>query len=516
MNVIVLCLLFPTASGYYWNKITELRDVQLENTINSHRASLEAKGTAVIQSMSLSIHEAVAGFDFSFINILVTQVVAQDDDLKQCMLFDLKGQVFAHNDQALVGSVVLLPGKDKLNHLFIEHFSAATNSSSLVDVIYSQDKTMFVGSAVYNGQKLWGVLRCGYSTQVLKEEIQSTRDHWQNELVSIKNTFITFTLLFFLIAVVFSLLFTDRFVRAIEKLNKGVNQISNGDLTHIIETDGLLVKELGLFANYFNQMTNNLSVSRQKLDEYNQTLEQTVKLRTHELEAINEELSAFSYSVSHDLRAPLRAINGMSTALDEDCSDMLSEEGKRYLERIQKATIKMDELISGMLTLSRAGQTEIKKVEVNLSDAIKNTVASLRREQPDKANNITIEPGLAAVADYKLVNIVIDNLVSNAWKYSSKNDKIEIEIGALAEDKNVFFIRDNGAGFNMEYASKLFIPFQRLHASSDFEGTGIGLATVSRIINRHLGKIWAESEVGKGSTFFFSFTPTDLGASNPD
>ena len=205
----------------------------------------------------------------------------------------------------------------------------------------------------------------------------------------------------------------------------------------------------------------------------NETLEQRVKERTNQLEAVNKELESFSYSVSHDLRAPLRGIDGFSRILQKDFTETLNEQVLDYLARIRKASQTMGQLIDDMLKLSR-----ITRAEMNI----------------EKVNS----------GDKNLLRIAMQNLISNAWKYSSKNDSIKIEFGkTIQEDSTVYFIRDNGVGFNMKYVNKLFGAFQRLHSVSEFEGTGIGLATVNRIIVKHGGSIWAEAEINKGASFYF-------------
>lgn len=224
-----------------------------------------------------------------------------------------------------------------------------------------------------------------------------------------------------------------------------------------------------------------------------------------QLEATNKELEAFSYSVSHDLRSPLRSISGFSEILLDDFSDQLNNEGKEYLQKICQSTKKMSDLITGLLALSRFGKSEINITKLDLNKMIEKIIADFNAQYPDKPHHIVVKPNLSARGDRKLVGIVLDNLINNAWKYSSKKDKIEIEIGTRDDNPNVFYIKDNGVGFDMQYVDKVFKPFQRLHKTDEFEGIGIGLATVSRIIHRHGGDIWAESIPETGTIFYFSF-----------
>ena len=237
----------------------------------------------------------------------------------------------------------------------------------------------------------------------------------------------------------------------------------------------------------------------------NETLEQQVKDRTAELEASNHELEAFSNSVSHDLRAPLRSISGFAEVLSEDYQDKLDSEGKNYLQRIIINTRRMGQLIDDLLNLSRVTRSEINKSSVDLSLLARQISDRLKQMQPERKASFDIQPGIRAMADPGLISIVMENLMHNAWKYTGRKENTEIRFSSYRQGGDTIFkLEDNGAGFNMEFSGKLFGAFQRLHNSSEFEGTGIGLATVKRIINKHGGKIWGEGEVEKGACFFFT------------
>lgn len=229
------------------------------------------------------------------------------------------------------------------------------------------------------------------------------------------------------------------------------------------------------------------------------------RLAEQELNAINKELDAFAYSVSHDLRAPLRGIDGFSLALLEDYGEKLDENGQDYVQRIRKGCVRMGSLIDDMLQLSRLSRGEIKRAEVDLSNLAREVVSELQKGEPTRQVKIKIQPGLKADGDPALLRAVLDNLLGNAWKFTGKTSAAAITLGALNEEgRQLFFVRDNGVGFDMAYADKIFTAFQRLHRADEFEGTGIGMATVQRIIHRHGGTIRAEGAEGKGATFYFS------------
>jgi len=244
--------------------------------------------------------------------------------------------------------------------------------------------------------------------------------------------------------------------------------------------------------------------AQRQLEEYRDQLEVAVASRTAELEIANKELQAFSYSVSHDLRAPLRAIDGFSSMLAEDYADRLDQAGQDYLLRVRRAAGRMSQLIDDMLNLSRVSSASVKTQPTDLSALATAILQELQDLNPQRRCRIGIQPDLVVEADPQLMQIALRNLLENAWKYSGKKDQTIIEFGATVVDgRYSYFVRDHGAGFDMAYADKLFNPFQRLHAKEEFEGTGVGLATVSRVIRRHGGQIWANATPGEGATFYF-------------
>jgi DNA-binding response OmpR family regulator len=236
-------------------------------------------------------------------------------------------------------------------------------------------------------------------------------------------------------------------------------------------------------------------------------LAETRAVLAEDLRRKNAELEAFSYSVSHDLRAPLRTIDGFSQLLLEDCGDNLPPVGQDYLRRVRAAAQRMGELIDDLIELSRVERTELRRERVDVSRMAELTAATLRKSTPGRAVTVVVQPDIMAEVDPRLFRIVLENLMGNAWKFTSKVSAPTIEFGATRDgDSTTFFIKDNGAGFNQERAAKLFAPFQRLHSEADFPGTGIGLATVQRIVSRHGGRVWAKSAVGYGAMFFWTLS----------
>ena len=263
-----------------------------------------------------------------------------------------------------------------------------------------------------------------------------------------------------------------------------------------------LQSNLGIMKEHEKQLEEEV-LERREIEE--ELLEKQTRL-----EEVNRDLEAFSYSVSHDLQAPLRSINGFSEILLEECQEDINEEAHNYLVRINAASKKMSQLVKALLGLSRASRYKINKEEINLSEMVKQIGDDLMELHPEHQAKISAESNMIVYADVSLLRVVMNNLLSNAWKFTSKNYAAEIKVGKTTKNgKPAIYVQDNGVGFDQREADKLFLSFQRMHGGDEFQGSGIGLATVKRIIQRHAGQVWAESTPGEGATFYFSLPPQE-------
>lgn len=280
------------------------------------------------------------------------------------------------------------------------------------------------------------------------------------------------------VVVLLSLSLSRSVLRSLSAFSSGLKRFGQGDFSHPIQTTAQ--NEFSDLAHEANQMA-------------------------HRIQCLLKELESFSYSVAHDLRAPLRSIVGFSGIVIEEHGPNLPADAKQSLERVVKAANKMGQLIDGLLGFSRLTRREIKKEWVDLSVMVNGIVTDLKTANPERNVDISIAEGIAGNGDPQLLQVVLTNLLGNAWKFTSKKPNARIEFGAITQnEKKSYYVRDNGAGFDMKYSEKLFGTFQRLHTNDEFEGTGIGLATVQNIINRHGGRIWAEAKIGEGAAFYFT------------
>jgi signal transduction histidine kinase len=295
---------------------------------------------------------------------------------------------------------------------------------------------------------------------------------------------------------------SGRITRPIATMAKAAERIAAGDYSQRVDVERR--DEVGRLGIAFNSMVERVSAARE-------SLERRVSERTRELEAANSELEAFSYSVSHDLRAPLRHIAGFAALLERHAAAGLDEQGRRYLATISSAAAQMGRLVDDLLQFSRMGRTDMHRGTVDLTATVREAIAEIAAESPDRKVEWTVRPLPHVVGDPAMLRLAVANLVQNAYKYTRHRDVATIEIGEAPphDGEHVIYVKDNGAGFDMAYADKLFGVFQRLHRPEEFEGTGIGLANVRQIIHRHGGRTWAEGTVDRGATFYFSIPAND-------
>lgn len=309
----------------------------------------------------------------------------------------------------------------------------------------------------------------------------------------------------FLLAYTLSRIFQKRISQPILALAETAQAISERQ-DYSVRATKVSNDELGSLTDAFNQMLVQIQKQTLEIVSFNQQLEQKVMERTNELEVSNKELESFTYSVSHDLRAPLRAVHSYSKILEEDYMEKLDDDGRQTIKVILRNSKKMGELIDDLLAFSRLGRKEVNSKDIHMDSLVRGVTNEFLSSDSENNNvEIKIQTLPAASGDQALVKQVWVNLVSNAVKYSSKQKKILIEIGSYPKgDQNVYYVKDNGVGFDMQYYDKLFGVFQRLHSQEDFEGTGVGLAISQRIVQKHHGEIWAESKLNEGATFYFS------------
>jgi signal transduction histidine kinase len=429
-------------------------------------------------------------------------------------------------------------------------FGAPDSSLLQPQLVKSQNlDTLCLDDIVQTGR---GFRECGHGSQKNFLYFAGFPEwHWMvvltvdnAEMLAERNIFLNQVALILLAGLFFGLLAFAWFARTIaapvQQLSEAALAISHGDWQLVLPLSDA-VDEVGDLTRAFSQMSEHLLTAQGDLEKQakalqntntrlhleitehqqaqeeihrlNMALEQRVLQRTAQLKVANQELEAFAYSVSHDLRAPLRSIDGFSQALLDDYGEQLDDEGQEFLHRVRGASQRMAQLIDDLLYLSRITRGEMIRQSVDLSGLAKLVVQELQLDNPQRQVEMLVQPKVTAEGDPRLLRVVLENLLANAWKFTGQREQSRIEFGVEKKrsfvgdgysTEDIYYVRDNGAGFDPAYADKLFGVFQRLHRVDEFPGTGIGLATVQRIIHRHGGRVWAEGEVGTGATFFFT------------
>ncbi len=418
--------------------------------------------------------------------------LAADRNVVSAAIYGDDGRLFASYDAHAAGAPALLTAVDL----------------HIPEGVRLAGRTAYVDRAIVSNGARIGVVRIVYSLRELGGDLER---------------FLAITAVVLVLAVVGALVATRRVQGVLSRPIGGLAQVAvavsrSNDYSLRVPVDHT-IGELGILIDTFNQMLSQIQIRDGELDAaaqryqaLNEQLERRVVERTAELQAINKELEAFTYSVSHDLRAPLRRIDGFSGMLADKFRSELGDEGAHFLTRIRDGTRTMGRLIDDLLNLARLGRKDVALRPTDLSAAVRRVIDGLAREYEGRVVRWHVEPLPVVEADPALIDVVLTNLLSNAVKYTRPRAEATIAIGCLQTpgEPPVVFVRDNGVGFNIKYADKLFGAFQRLHRADEFEGTGIGLATVQRIVHKHNGTIWVDAELDRGATFYFSIGGTPV------
>ena len=471
--------------------LVTLVDIRAERDVT--RDNLKQRGQLLARTLNDVLADAIYISDVDALRDFA-DVVRSQPDVEYINIFRPDGRLLVEDDINSDGQVAYPTGT------FQDDFALDAARDGETRLRFQGENLEVAGPIVAGSQVLGGV-QFGFSADTLQATIRG---------IILRHVLQGLALVFIGTSISYAV---ARYVtRPLKELAVAAGGIGRGNLDTPIRPRGTTeVAELG----------NDLESMRVDLRRLYRGLEQLVDERTLELSGANEELQhtatalqvankeleTFSYSVSHDLRAPLRSLDGFSQILLDDFGSQLDEVGSGYLERIRANSQRMSQLIDDMLQLSRMSGGQIQYEQVDLSALVESICNDLKETQPDRDVTFVHAKGIAATGDPTLLRAAIENLLGNAWKYTGKHQHATIEFGSARENgREVYFVKDDGAGFDMAYADKLFLPFQRLHTDSEFDGTGIGLATVQRIIQRHGGSIWAEAELDHGATFYFTLS----------
>jgi signal transduction histidine kinase len=479
---------------------------------------LIVRGRLMASHIGLSTEEAFRSMNWLSVESAI-QNVASAEDVIFCKVVMPDGTVYLADDRAYYGESI---EPDILNA-----------GSSLIED-YTDPRTGRQGKLIIEqieiGQETWWVL------------LAMSSDSVNGATRSVLRSNLLLAIAIMIPAIGGALVLSKGVSDPIVELANAAKAFAAGRLDHpvTIRAKG----EVGVLARSFNEMIQELRASQEQLEDYskgleirveertaelaranealqieitervqaedkvrrlNEELEQRVIERTAELRAANKELEGFAYSVAHELRSPLRSMDGFSLALLEDYGDRLDADGQNCIQRVRAASQRMAQLVDDLLYLSRVTRREVRRERVDLSALVQTITAELQETQPERQVEFVIAEGVVAKGDTHLLRVVMESLLDNAWKFTSKHPRARIEFGVTKHDGEVvYFVRDDGVGFDMAYAEKLFGTFQRLHAMTEFEGTGVGLATVQRIVDRHGGRVWAEGALEQGATLYFT------------
>ncbi len=467
VNPFLIELLGLTKEVFLNRKVWELGFLKDAIANEDNFKELKEKGYVRYEDMAMEAHNG----ERHEVEFVSNVYVVDGKNVIQCNIRDISSRVHAEMERKKAEETL------KVNEALLD--SIINNSTSLIYVVDTEGRFLLVNKTLEllfskSREKLVGQTREGVMPKEAAEE------HWKNDVEVMKSGKV--------------------------KIIDEHNPEHDGMHTYLTIKYPLFNSEGEVYA--IGGMSTDITERKRAQDgikKLNAELETRVLERTSELDLANKELTAFSYSVSHDLRAPLRAIDGFSLALLEDYAPELDDQGKDKLQRIRAATQRMGRLIDDLLSLSRVSQLDLKRKSLNLSSVAQEIANELQKSDPSRDVEFSISPDVTVNGDKELLNIALANLMQNAFKFTSRHAKAQIEFGVTAQNgTRTYFVRDDGAGFDMRFAAKMFGAFQRMHSSVDFSGTGIGLATVRRIVSRHGGKIWAESEVEKGATFYFT------------